>query len=81
MHPFPLEPPSQPPSRPSMLSQSIRLSSLCSFPLAVYFTESCIYINATLTIHPTLSSPHCVHKSILYIRHNLDSVLAPRLRL
>ena len=41
----------------------------------------CICFHATLSVHPTLSSPHRVRKSILYIRHNLDSVLAPRLRL
>ena len=30
------------------------------------FTE-CIYVIATASIHPTLSFPQCIHKSILYV--------------
>ena len=44
------------------------LSGLYScFPLAIRFTHgTCIYGNATLSIHPTLSLLPCVHKPILY---------------
>ena len=41
----------------------------------IYFThDNCI--NATLSVHPTLSFPYCAHKSILYI-----SVLIPALHI
>ena len=61
--PLPLEPPSHfpPPSQPSRLSQSAKLSSL-------HHTENCtilhmifICFNAALSIRPTLSFPDCVH--------------------
>ena len=34
---------------------------------SLFYTRVCIYVNATFSIHPTLSFPHCVHKSLLYI--------------
>ena len=30
-------------------------------------SNKCIYVNATLSILPTLSSPHWVHKSVFYV--------------
>ena len=62
--------PYAPTLHPSKSSQSTRLASLCyiaashqlsSFHLIVY-----IYIDATFSIHSTLSFPNCVYKSILY---------------
>ena len=59
-----------PPSCPSRSSQSMRLSSLCHIttshsPSTVHMV---MYIfQCTFSDHPTLSFPHCVHKSILYI--------------
>ena len=38
-----------------------------SFPLAVCFTHGSGYMPMLLSIHPTFSLPHCVHKSILCI--------------
>ena len=38
-----------------------------SFPLAIYFTQGHYSFNTTLSFQPTLSFPHCVHKSIRYI--------------
>ena len=63
-HPTPL-------SYPSKSSQSTRWSSLyCnrSFLLAIYFTHNnAHYLNAILSIHPTLSFPRYAHKSVFYI--------------
>ena len=43
-------------------------SSYSKFPLAVYFTYGNAYsLNSTLSIRPTLSFPHCVHKCVLYV--------------
>ena len=70
---LPLEPSSHPTplSYPSKSSQSTRLSSLYynrSFLPAIYFSHSNVYyLNATLSIHPALSSPLYVHKSVFYI--------------
>ena len=33
-----------------------------------------MYADATFSIHPTLSLPHCVHKSILYICVSIPSL-------
>ena len=56
-------------AHPSRLSQSARLSSLCytaaSHQLSVLHVI--MYLNATLSICPILSFPHCVHKSFLYV--------------
>ena len=30
------------------------------------YTWQCMYVSATFSVRPTLSFPHCVHKSILY---------------
>lgn len=37
------------------------------FPLAIYFIHGSIYVDANLSIFPTLSFPHCVHKFVLYV--------------
>ena len=37
------------------------------------FTE-CIYVIATLSVHPTLSFPQCIHKSILYVCVSISSL-------
>ena len=67
----PLEPlPAHSPIPPSRSSQGTRLSSLCYRQLAtryLLYTWWCKYFSATLSIHPTLSFPHSVHKSVLYI--------------
>ena len=59
-----------PPIRNSRLLQSTWLElpvSYSEFPLAIYFcTWICICFNATLPICPTLSFPHCAHRSVLY---------------
>ena len=33
----------------------------------LFHTWWCVYFSATLSIHPPLSCPHCVHKFILYV--------------
>ena len=37
-----------------------------------------MYFNASLSIHPTLYFPYCVHKSALYLSLSLYSCLANR---
>ena len=32
----------------------------------LFYTRYCIYVSNTFLIHPTLSFPHCVHKSVHY---------------
>ena len=56
-----------PPSHPSRLLQSTRLSSLhhTANSHQLYILHIiCVYFSATLSIHPTISFPRCVHKSI-----------------
>ena len=60
----------EPPSHPTPPGhQSSDLSCLLNrnFLLAVCFTHDSMCVSMLLSIHPTLSFPHCVHKSILYI--------------
>ena len=49
----------------------IKPASLTSALASGFFTTSATwkipYINATLSVCPTLSFPNCVHKSVLYI--------------
>ena len=70
IHPLPLEPTFHPiPSHPSRLSQSPRLElpvSHSKFPLALYFTYGSVYVSM-LSIPPTLSFFHSVHKYVLYV--------------
>ena len=58
-------------SYPSRPSQRTRLGSLCyvaaSHQLSILHMVVYIYINATFSICPTLSFPHCVHKFPLCI--------------
>ena len=69
--PLPLEPPSHPHSHLAPLGHCRAHGGLPmlyrGFLLAIYFTCVTIYVSATLSVHPTLSFPHWVHKSILYI--------------
>ena len=53
---------------PSRVSRSTELSSLCYIAAShwLFYTRECIYVNATLSIHPP-SFPHCVHVSVLYM--------------
>ena len=37
-------------------------------------TWQCVYVDATFSIHPTISLPHCVHKAILYIYVSMPSL-------
>ena len=44
--------------------------SYSKLPLAIYFTYGNVCFHVTLSLHPTLSfllTPHCVHKSVLYV--------------
>ena len=62
-------PSTHPPSFPSRSSESSKLSPLCYTELPtsrLFHTWQCIYVNAALSICPTLSFPHYVHKSVLY---------------
>ena len=53
---------------PSRLSQSTGLSSLCHTASShlLFYIWKCIRFHAILSICPTLSLPHYVHKSVLY---------------
>ena len=62
----PLPPPS--PSHPSKLSQSTGFefpAPYSKLPVAVYFTYG--NISVSILNHPTLSFPHLVQKSVLYV--------------
>ena len=75
--PLPLEPPSNLPPHPTPLGchRAPALGSLhhtanfhwLSLLHLVMFMFQCICFNATLSNHPTLSFPHCDHKSVLYV--------------
>ena len=58
MYPLPFEPPSPPPSHPSISSQSARLGSLCYtatfHQLSILHRTVCMYVDATFSIHPTV---------------------------
>ena len=57
-------------SHSSMLSQSTKLRSLCYKQLPTSYLFHTIfykYLNAILSICPTLFFPWCVHKSVLYV--------------
>ena len=43
-------------------------TSYSKFPLAIYFTCGNVYASMLLSISPTLSFPHCVHRSVLCVR-------------
>ena len=64
-------PPAIPPFLSSRSSLNTGLSSrviqgLCaSYPFYIWW---CIYVNAALSVHPTPSFPHCVHRSAPYLR-------------
>ena len=64
--PLPLEPLSHLPPHPTVLvcqSTGFELPASCSrFPLESYFPHGNVYMSA-LSVHPTLSFPHCVLKS------------------
>ena len=72
IYPLPLVPSSHCPSTRSRSSLSTKLSSLCYSSLlpASSFTHGSVrhmskshkVVTATLSIHPTLSFPHCVHR-------------------
>ena len=61
--------PPQPQSHPSGSSQSwTELRVIQQLPTnCLFYTRHCIYVNATLSVRPTLSFPHCAHKSVLYV--------------
>ena len=70
--------PPLPATYPSRSSQSARLGCLCyiatSHQLSLLYVIVYIYVNATFSIHLTLSFPHCVHKSILYTGVSISSL-------
>ena len=56
------------PSHPSRSSQSIELRSLCYIAASHWLANMVVYlVSATLSIHPTLSFPLCVWKSMVPI--------------
>ena len=63
LYPFPLGPSCHPPSHPSRLSQSTRLSSLCytAGSHQLFYTWQSIYVKPNLPVHPTLLFPPCPH--------------------
>ena len=68
--------PSAPPSRPSRSSQSTSWAPLPyrSLTPAIYLTLISVYFNATLSIHPNLSYPCCVHKSVFYVCFSIPAL-------
>ena len=54
-----------PDSVPCVIAVSRRLS---------IYTRWCTSVNTTLSVHPTLSLPHWVHKPVLHIRVSIPSV-------
>ena len=75
---LPLKPSSHPspPFHLSVSSQSISLSFLCYTEAShqLFYTWQCIYVNATLSIHPLLAFCHSVHKSILYLCLSIPAI-------
>ena len=58
------------PSDPSRLSRAQDLSSLhytVNFYWLSNFIYGNVYISMLVSIHPTLSFPTCVHKSVVYV--------------
>ena len=60
------------PPLPSSLSQSTGFGfpeSYLKLPLAICLTDGSVYVSMLLTVsnQPTLSSPHRIQKSILYV--------------
>ena len=63
VYPLLLEPLSHTPH--PILHIGPRLSSLCYIAVScICFTHSSVYMSVLLSMHPTLSFPHCVHKSV-----------------
>ena len=58
--------PLTPSSDPCRLSQSTRLSYRAASHY-LFYTWWCVHVNGTISIHLTLSFPHCVHKIVFYI--------------
>ena len=55
---------------PSRSSQSTELSSLgyaAASQSGLFYARLCLYIYASLSVHPILSFPHCAHKSVLNV--------------
>ena len=71
MYALPLEPASLPAPTPPLWviaeHQAERPVFHSNFPRAVSHMVVCIYVRATLSIHPALSFHLCVHESLLYI--------------
>ena len=42
-------------------------ASYSKSPLALYFVYENVCFSVTLSVHPILSFPHCVHKSVPYV--------------
>ena len=40
----------------------------------IFYTWKCIYVIATLSIHPTLSFPLCVHQSVPYVYTSIQTL-------
>ena len=65
-----------PPTSHPIPCHSSRLSQSTGFELPISYIANShwlsilhmvIYFNAALPVHPTLSFPYCVHKSVLYV--------------
>ena len=65
--PLPPTPPLHPHSRLSTEHRVELLVLYSGFPLATYFAYSNVCFHAAFSIPPTLSSPHCVHKSVFCV--------------
>ena len=62
--------PPPPPMHPSWACQSTKLRSLCyraAAPSYLFHTQSCIYVNTTLSTCPAFSFLPCVRKSVAYV--------------
>ena len=56
--------------------ESMELSSLYYTAASsnIYFTQGSMFVSAMLSVRPTLSFPHCVHKPVLYICVSIPAV-------
>ena len=73
--PLPLECPSRHPPHPRLGHHRAPGWALCVLPQLsashLVYTWQCLSVNATFSMHPTLSFPCCIHKSVPYKRWSL----------
>ena len=61
-------------SIPQVRLGSLRYTAISHQLFILHLIYADIYIYATFSIHPTLSLPYCVHKSVLYICVSIPSL-------